>query len=61
MDMQRVALILLYDIPDSIAQNRPIYDVSRMNALRVPYYARLDAQMNKDAIVHGSIWRFMRE
>jgi hypothetical protein len=42
-----------YDLPDSEAQNRPIYDVSRMNALRVPYYARLDAQLNKDAIVRG--------
>lgn len=42
-----------FDLPDSIAQNRPIYDVTRMNAVRAPYYARLDAQMNKDAIVHG--------
>jgi hypothetical protein len=42
-----------YDLPDSLAQNRPIYDVSRMNALRVPYYARLDAQVDKDAVVHG--------
>ncbi|MGA9672118.1 MAG: TonB-dependent receptor [Terracidiphilus sp.] len=42
-----------YDLPDSEAQNRPIYDVSRMNALRVPYYARLDAQLNKDATVRG--------
>jgi len=41
-----------YDLIDSYAQNRPIYDVSRMNALRVPYYARWDTQMNKDAIVH---------
>jgi hypothetical protein len=23
-----------------------------MNALRVPYYARMDAQLNKDAVVH---------
>jgi hypothetical protein len=41
-----------YDLTDSCAQNRPIYDMSRMNALRVPYYGRMDAQMNKDAIVH---------
>jgi hypothetical protein len=40
-----------YDLTDPLAQNRPIYDVSRMNALRVPYYARMDAQLNKDAIV----------
>ena len=41
-----------YDVADSYAQNRPIYDVSRMNALRVPFYGRMDAQMNKDALVH---------
>jgi len=42
-----------YDIPDSMTQNRPIYDVSQMNALRAPYYGRLDAQMNKDITMHG--------
>jgi hypothetical protein len=41
-----------YDLPDSLAQNRPIYDVTRMNALRVPYYGRMDAQLNKDAVIH---------
>lgn len=40
-----------YDLPDSFAQNRPIYDVTEMNKLRVPYYGRWDAQMNKDALV----------
>jgi hypothetical protein len=40
-----------YDLPDSLAQNRPIYDVTRMNSLRVPFYARIDAQVKKDAIV----------
>ncbi len=40
-----------YDLPDSYAQNRPIYDVTEMNKLRVPYYGRFDAQMNKDAMV----------
>jgi hypothetical protein len=42
-----------YDLPDSIIQDRPIYNVAEMNALRVPYYGRLDAQVNKDAIVRG--------
>lgn len=42
-----------FNMTESIAQNRPIYDVTQMNAVRAPYYARLDAQMNKDAIVHG--------
>jgi hypothetical protein len=42
-----------YDLAASIAQDRPIYNVAEMNALRVPYYGRLDAQVNKDAIVRG--------
>jgi hypothetical protein len=37
-----------FDLSDSSAQNRAIYDVSRMNALRAPYFARFDAQLNKD-------------
>jgi hypothetical protein len=37
-----------YDLPDSLAQNRPIYDVSQMNALRVPYFGRMDTQLTKD-------------
>jgi hypothetical protein len=24
-----------------------------MNSLRVPYYGRLDAQLNKEAVIHG--------
>jgi hypothetical protein len=42
-----------YDTADSLAQNRPIYDLQRVNALRAPAYARLDAQMNKDISVRG--------
>jgi len=42
-----------YNTAESIAQNRPIYDVTRMNSLRVPYYGRLDAQLNKEAVIHG--------
>jgi hypothetical protein len=42
-----------FNMPESIAQNRPVYDLTQVNAPRAPYYARLDAQMNKDAIVHG--------
>jgi hypothetical protein len=42
-----------YDLPDSVAQNRPIYDLSGINALRAPYYARLDAQINKDIVMGG--------
>jgi hypothetical protein len=41
-----------FDAPDSLAQNRPIYDVAKMNALRVQPYGRLDAQLNKDMKVH---------
>jgi hypothetical protein len=32
----------------STAQNRPIYDLSRINAARSPSYSRLDAQVNKE-------------
>jgi TonB dependent receptor/TonB-dependent Receptor Plug Domain len=42
-----------YDMADSLAQNRPIYDVNQMNSLRVPYYSRLDAQLDKDSVIHG--------
>jgi hypothetical protein len=42
-----------FDVPNSSAQNRPIYDVSQMNARRAPYYARLDAQLNKDFLMRG--------
>ena len=42
-----------FDLSNSSVQNRPIYDVSRMNAQRAPYYARLDAQLNKDFMMRG--------
>jgi hypothetical protein len=42
-----------FDLSDSFAQNRPIYDVSQMNARRAPYFSRLDAQLDKDMIVRG--------
>jgi hypothetical protein len=42
-----------FDLSDSLVQNRPIYDVSQMNALRAPFYGRLDAMISKDAIVRG--------
>lgn len=42
-----------YDVPNSRAQDRPIYDVARLNAARGPFYSRLDAQIDKDIRVHG--------
>ena len=42
-----------FDVPDSLAQNRPIYNVAKMNAQRAPRYARLDAQLNKDLAIRG--------
>ena len=41
------------DLPDSLAQNRAIYDTTQMNSLRAPYYARFDAQLNKDVLLRG--------
>ncbi|HEV2136553.1 MAG TPA: TonB-dependent receptor [Terracidiphilus sp.] len=42
-----------FDLPDSLAQNRAVYDTTRMNAFRAPYYARLDTQVDKDILLHG--------
>lgn len=42
-----------FDLSASLAQNRAVYDTARMNALRAPYYARLDAQLNKSLLLHG--------
>lgn len=53
MDTPPGALTTPFDVADSFAQNRPIYDLSKMNAERAPYFARLDAQLNKDFEMHG--------
>lgn len=42
-----------FDLSDSAAQNRPVFDVSMINAQRAPCFARLDAQMNKDFVLRG--------
>jgi len=42
-----------FDIHDSFAQNRSIYDLSQMNARRAPYFARWDAQLNKDFMMRA--------
>jgi hypothetical protein len=36
-----------FDLAESATQNRPIYDLSMVNALRGPFYSRLDFQMNR--------------
>ena len=40
-----------YDMAASVAQNRPIYDLSRVNSARAASYARLDVQANKDILI----------
>lgn len=40
-----------YDMGTSVAQNRPVYDLSRVNAVRTASYARLDFQANKDILI----------
>ena len=42
-----------FNLPECFAQNRPVYDVSETNAPRAPYFARLDAQLNKDFLLRG--------
>lgn len=36
-----------FDATASVAQNRPVYDLSQINALRGPYYSRLDFRANR--------------
>jgi len=38
---------------DSLLQNRPIYDLARANAVRAPFYSRLDGQITKDISIKG--------
>jgi len=42
-----------YDLADSIAQNRPVYDLTRVNVSRAPYYSRLDLQLRKEVLARG--------
>jgi hypothetical protein len=37
-----------FNMPASLAQNRPVYDLTLVNVPRAPYYSRLDAQINKE-------------
>jgi hypothetical protein len=37
-----------FDTPNSLLQNRPIYDLAKMNGVRAPCYSRLDLQLNED-------------
>jgi len=36
-----------FDLPDSLAQSRGIYDLSRINAMRGPAYNRLDVELER--------------
>ena len=47
-----------FDMPNSLAQNRPIYDLCKVNVPRAPYYSRLDVQLSKDLIVHDQHLEF---
>lgn len=42
-----------FNMADSQAQDRPIYDLTSMNTLRAPYFSRLDVQVSKDLLVHS--------
>lgn len=37
----------------ALAQNRPIYDLGQVNAVRAPFYSRLDFQINKVLSLEG--------
>ncbi len=42
-----------FDLAESSAQNRPVYDLSKENTQRAPYYSRLDAQLTKEFEIHS--------
>lgn len=42
-----------FDLAQSAAQNRPIYDLAKVNVPRAPYYSRLDLQVSKESLLHG--------
>ncbi len=42
-----------FNLAESVAQNRPIYELSKENTQRAPYYSRLDAQLNKEIVLHS--------
>ena len=43
-----------YDLQVSVLENRPIYNLSSVNALRAPFYGRLDMQISKDVSVKST-------
>lgn len=42
-----------YDLTESMAQNRPVYDLSQVNVPRAPFYSRLDVLLRKEVLVRG--------
>jgi hypothetical protein len=42
-----------FDVAESTKQRRGIYDLSRVNAVRVPAYFRLDARIDRNATIAG--------
>src|SRR5262245_39742702 len=42
-----------FDLAESMAQRRGIYDLSRVNAVRAPAYFRLDARLDRSATIAG--------
>src|SRR5258708_6087902 len=45
-----------FDVALSHTQNRPIYDLTRENRVRTPYYERLDVQIRKEFCMHKTFW-----
>ena len=42
-----------FDMSESLAQNRPVYDLSKLNVPRAPDYSRLDSLLTKDIRFHN--------
>lgn len=44
-----------FDMEASLKQNRPIYDLARINSVRAPSYSRMDAQLNKEMRLRSTV------
>ncbi|HEV7236977.1 MAG TPA: TonB-dependent receptor, partial [Ktedonobacteraceae bacterium] len=44
-----------FDLPPSIQQNRPIYNLEELNAVRGPAYSRLDFQMDRNFFIRHQV------
>lgn len=44
-----------FDLPPSLQQNRPIYNLAEVNGLRAPFYSRFDFQVDRNFFMRGKV------